>query len=324
MNQVYPFLMNTPYGSAGRRAGHRRVGRVHDPDRVHGEAQAGPEVRQRPRPDLLGREVLASTASSRSPTPNGPSSLLANLDSTDAADDTTVVFHLKVGQRPDLPADPLQPGRPDRRRGGLLARQAVTPDDDIVEGNAFAGQYDDHQLRLQQPDLVQGVRRTTRASARHAEDRRGQRQVLRRRVEPEARRRRRATSTSPSAACRPPTSRTCATNDKVKVVDGPGGEIRYIVFNFDTHAVRRQDRRGRPGEGPRRPPGGGRPDRPRRRSPSRSTRAPTRPLYSYVPDGPDRRHRAAQGRSTATATAARTPTRRRRRWRRPASPPRSR
>ena len=24
------------------------------------------------------------------------------------------------------------------------------------------------------------------------------------------------------------------TNDKVKVVDGPGGEIRYIVFNFDT------------------------------------------------------------------------------------------
>ncbi|MFM9597932.1 ABC transporter substrate-binding protein, partial [Streptomyces scabiei] len=23
-------------------------------------------------------------------------------------------------------------------------------------------------------------------------------------------------------------------NDAVKVVDGPGGEIRYIVFNFDT------------------------------------------------------------------------------------------
>ena len=42
---------------------------------------------------------------------------------------------------------------------------------------------------------------------------------------------------------------------------------------------------GRPGQGARRPPGGGRPRSTARRSPTRSTRAPTRPLYSFVPDG---------------------------------------
>ena len=74
-------------------------------------------------------------------------------------------------------------------------------------------------------------------------------------------------------------------NDDVKVVDGPGGELRYVVFNFDTHAVRRQ-----------RPP---RPTRPRLRPSARPSRrwstarrSPTQvykdtytPAYSFVPDG---------------------------------------
>ena len=40
-------------------------------------------------------------------------------------------------------------------------------------------------------------------------------------------------------------------------------------------ALRRQDARGRPGQGARRPPGRGRPDRPPGDRPTRSTRAPT-------------------------------------------------
>ena len=84
-------------------------------------------------------------------------------------------------------------------------------------------------------------------------------------------------------------------NDKVKVVDGPGGEIRYIVFNFDTHAVRRQDRRGRPGQGARRPPGRRRPGRPRARSPTQVYKGTYTPLYSYVPAGLTGATEVAQG-----------------------------
>ena len=76
-----------------------------------------------------------------------------------------------------------------------------------------------------------------------------------------------------------------ATNDKVKVVDGPGGEIRYIVFNFDTHAVRREDRRGR--RRPRRSPSARRwpTSSTARRSPKQVYKGTYTPLYSYVPDG---------------------------------------
>ena len=46
------------------------------------------------------------------------------------------------------------------------------------------------------------------------------------------------TSTSPTAASRRPTSRRCATSGKgVKVVDGAGTEIRYIVFNVKKKPV---------------------------------------------------------------------------------------
>ena len=61
--QVFPYPVNTPYGSAEVDARPRRVGRVHVAHRVHGHAQArGPDVRQRQRPDLVRREVLVRAA----------------------------------------------------------------------------------------------------------------------------------------------------------------------------------------------------------------------------------------------------------------------
>src|SRR3954464_4456798 len=74
MNQGFPFLLNTPYGSPdghpdtpppaeppvrppGRQAGHRLLGRFHVADRVHRQAQARAEVGQRARPHVVGREV---------------------------------------------------------------------------------------------------------------------------------------------------------------------------------------------------------------------------------------------------------------------------
>ena len=56
--------------------------------------------------------------------PNGPASLLGNLASTAAPDPTTVVFHLKAANDQTFAQVLVQPGRPDRRRAGLLGRQA--------------------------------------------------------------------------------------------------------------------------------------------------------------------------------------------------------
>ena len=52
--------------------------------------------------------------------PNGPSSLLGNLESVEVIDDLTVEFH-QGAQRPDLPYV-LQPGGPDRRCRGVPGR----------------------------------------------------------------------------------------------------------------------------------------------------------------------------------------------------------
>ena len=71
---------------------------------------------------------------------NGPSSLLYNLDSIDAPDDTTVVFHLKSENDQIFPQILSSPAGPivDEE---VFSADALTPDNDIVDGNAFAGQY---------------------------------------------------------------------------------------------------------------------------------------------------------------------------------------
>jgi len=72
--------------------------------------------------------------------PNGPSYLLSNLDSTDATNDTTVVFHLKNAN------DQVFPQVLSTSAGSIVDEQVfsadkVTPDKEIVKGEAFDGQY---------------------------------------------------------------------------------------------------------------------------------------------------------------------------------------
>ena len=224
-------------------------------------------------------------------------------------------------ERPGLPADPHELPR---RRSSTTRSSRPTrspPTTRSSTANAFAGpytitSYDFNNLISYKanPDY-QGL-------LARGEDRDGQRQVLRRRVEPQARRaggQHRRRVPQPLSATDIEDLRG---NDNVKVVDGPGGEIRYIVFNFNTHAVRRDDARGRPGQGARRPSGDRRPHRPRR-----DLRAGLQGhLHAAVllrSGGPHRRERGAQGASTATATARPTPTRPPSGSRRPASRRRS-
>ena len=95
MNQVYPFLMNTPPGSPDVK-----------PDIAESADFSSPTdftVKLKPGLKFVNGHDLTSSDVKFSfdrilkiNDPNGPASLLANLASTDAPDPTTVVFHLKV------------------------------------------------------------------------------------------------------------------------------------------------------------------------------------------------------------------------------------
>ena len=160
----------------------------------------------------------------------GPSVLLYNLDSTEAVDDTTVVFHLKTANDQVFPAILSSPAGPivDEE---VFAADALTSDDDIVAGNAFAGQYAITSYKFN--ELVQfsafagyqGVLGAPKASVvnlkYYADSSNLKLDVQQGNIDVATR--------SLSAT----DIEDLSADDKVQVITGPGGEIRYIVFNFN-------------------------------------------------------------------------------------------
>jgi len=230
MNQVYPFLLNSKYGTSDV-----------TPDIAETAEFTSPtEYTVTLKPDLKFANGHALTSSDVKfsfdrqvaiADPNGPSSLLANLDSVEAPDDTTVVFTLKNGNDQIWPQILSSPAAPivDEE---VFAADAVTPDDDIVAGNAFAGQYviDSYKVNelisyVPNPDYQGnlGAAENGGISAKYYADASNMKLDI---------------STGAIDAAFRSLSATdiadLATNDDVKIVDGPGGEIRYIVFNFNT------------------------------------------------------------------------------------------
>ncbi len=230
MNQVYPFLMNTPYGSPDVK-----------PDIAASASFTSPTeytVKLKPGLKFVNGHDLTSTdvkftfdRQQKINDPNGPASLLGNLASTDAVDPTTVVFHLKVpndqtfAQVLSSPAGPIVDHQ-------VFSADKVTPDNTIVKGHAFAGQYDittydfnnliaykanpDYKGLLGKPatDKV-NVKYYTDPSNLKLDVQKGSIDVAFRSLS--------ATDID-----------SLRSDKSVKVVDGPGGEIRYIVFNFNT------------------------------------------------------------------------------------------
>ncbi|MFC6355776.1 ABC transporter substrate-binding protein [Luethyella okanaganae] len=229
-NQVFPFLMNTPYGSPDV-----------EPDIAEsGRFTSDTEYTVKLKPGLTFANGHKLTSSDVKFTfdrqlaiadENGPSSLLYNLKSTEAVDDTTVVFHLKAANDqvfPQILSSP--PGSIVDEE--VFSADSVTSDDDIVAGNAFAGPYvitsydfnnligykanPDYQGLLGKPKTdVVNAKYYADASNLKLDVQEGNIDVAFRSLS--------ATDIEDLRG-----------NDKVKVVDGPGGEIRYIVFNFDT------------------------------------------------------------------------------------------
>ncbi|GIG27073.1 ABC transporter substrate-binding protein [Cellulomonas denverensis] len=235
MNQVYPFLMNTPYGSPDVEPDIAEKAEFTSPTEYTVTLKEGLTFANGN--DLTSSDVKftfdrqLSIFESGADGGNGPGSLLYNLDSVDAPDDTTVVFHLKTENDQVFPQILSSPAGPIVDED-VFSPDALTPDQDIVDGQAFAGPYTitdysqndlisyqanpDYQGLLGAPanDAVD-VQYFTDASNLKLDIQEGNIDVAFRSLS--------ATDIEDLRG-----------NDDVQVVDGPGGEIRYIVFNFDT------------------------------------------------------------------------------------------
>ena len=230
MNQVFPFLMNTPYGSPDVEPDIAESASFTSPTQY--TVKLKPGLKWANGHDLTSSDVKFTFDRQVSiAAENGPSSLLYNLASTDAPDDTTVVFNLKSENDQVFPQILSSPAGPivDEE---VFSATAVTPDQAIVDGKAFAGPYTitsydlnnlvsykanaDYQGMLGAPktDTI-NVKYYADSSNLKLDIQEGNIDVAFRSL-----------SATDIADLRG--------NDNVQVVDGPGGEIRYITFNFNT------------------------------------------------------------------------------------------
>src|SRR5215204_6363485 len=230
MNQVFPFLLNTPLGSPDV-----------EPDIAQSADFTSPtEYTVTLKPDLKGANGNDLTSSDVKFTfdrqlaiadENGPSSLLYNLDSVETPDDTTVVFNLKSENDQVFPQILSSPAGPIVDEDVFSATE-LTPDQDIVDGEAFYGPYNITSYDLNNlvsyeanPDYdgLLGPAKTETVNVKYyAEASNLKLDVQEGNIDVATRS---LTSTD---------IEDLRGNDDVKVVDGPGGEIRYIVFNFNT------------------------------------------------------------------------------------------
>jgi peptide/nickel transport system substrate-binding protein len=230
MNQVFPFLMNTPYGSPDVEPDIAESAEFTAPTQYtvtlrEGLTWAnGNELTSSDVKFSFDRQLAIADA-------NGPSSLLYNLASVDTPDELTVVFNLKeandqvFAQILSSPAGPIVDE-------DVFAADALTPDKEIVDGKAFAGpytiaSYDFNNLISfkANPDykgLLDKAKTATVNLKYFAESSNLKLAVQEGDVDVATR------SVSPTDIA------DLEKNKDVKVHKGPGGEIRYIVFNFNT------------------------------------------------------------------------------------------
>src|SRR5690554_685672 len=230
MNNVYPFIMNSQPGTADVEPDIAESAEFTEPTEYTVKLKSGLKFAN-------GNELTASDVKFSFDRQlaiadvNGPSTLLYNLDSTGVVDDTTVVFNLKAGNDQIWPQILSSPAGPivDEE---VFAADAVTPDDEIIDGNAFAGQYVissysfNELVQFKANEAYQGVLGepvTDTINLRYYADSSNLKLDVQEGNIDVATRSLSATDVEDLEG-----------DDGVTVNYGPGGEIRYIVFNFDT------------------------------------------------------------------------------------------
>ncbi|MGY1802886.1 ABC transporter substrate-binding protein [Blastococcus sp. SYSU D00922] len=230
MNQVFPFLMNTPLGSPDVEPDIAESAEFTSPTQY--TVTLKPDLKWANGNDLTSSDVKFTFDRQLAiADENGPSSLLYNLDSVETPDDTTVVFNLKSENDQVFPQILSSPAGPIVDEDVFSATE-LTPDDEIVDGNAFHGQYVITSYDLNNlvsyeayPDYqgILGEAKTDQVNVKYYADASNLKLDIQEGNIDVAFRSLSATDIEDLRG-----------NDEVKVVDGPGGEIRYIVFNFNT------------------------------------------------------------------------------------------
>ncbi|SFN51895.1 ABC transporter substrate-binding protein [Mycetocola miduiensis] len=230
MNQVFPFLMNTPYGSPDVEPDIAESAEFTTPTQYTVTLKKGltwangNELTSSDVKFSFDRQLAIADA-------NGPSALLYNLESVETPDELTAVFNLKqendqvFAQILSSPAGPIVDEE-------VFSADAVTPDKEIVDGKAFAGQYtiasyDFNNLVSYKanPDYqgLLGNAETATVNVKYFAESSNLKLAVQEGDIDVAHRSLSATDIADLEG-----------NDDVKVHKGPGGEIRYIVFNFNT------------------------------------------------------------------------------------------
>jgi peptide/nickel transport system substrate-binding protein len=230
MNQIYPFLMNSKYGTAEVTPDIATSAEFTSPNEYTVKLKSGLKYANG---DALDSSDVKFSFDRmvKINDPNGPASLLGNLDSVETPDATTVVFHLKNpndqtwAQVLSSPAGPIVDEK-------VFSADKVTPDQTIVDGKAFAGQYDIKSYKVNELiDYVPnkdyqgnlGAAQNSGVTVKYYADASNLKLDISKGNIDVA-----FPSLSPSDIS------DLRTNKNVKVADGPGGAIRYIVWNFNT------------------------------------------------------------------------------------------
>lgn len=230
MNQIYPFLLNSKPGSAEPQPDIATSASFTSPTEYTVKLKSGLKWANGDTLDSadvkfsFDRQVKIND-------PNGPASLLENLASVDAPDATTVVFHLKQGNDQTFPQVLTGPVGPivDHK---VFPADKVMNDEDIISKKAFAGPYTISSYQKNQlvsfkanPDYqgLLGKPATDTVNLKYYSDSNNLKLDVQQGNIDVAWRSLTATDVD-----------SLSKDSKVTVHKGPGGEIRYIVFNFDT------------------------------------------------------------------------------------------
>ena len=163
--------------------------------------------------------------------PNGPSSLLGTIESIETPDDQTVQFTLNRENDQTFPLVLAGPAGPIVDED-VFAADEITADQDIVDGEAFAGPFTIDSYSFNElisytanPDYQGplGAPKSQNIQMRYFADSNNMKLELEQDGIDVAWRSLSATDIEDLEG-----------NDELEVHQGPGGEIRYIVYNFDT------------------------------------------------------------------------------------------
>jgi len=228
-NQVFPFLMNTPSGSPDVKPDIATKGTFTDPTTytvtlkkglkfANGHKLTSSDVKF-----SFDREVKINN-------PSGPQSLLANMKSISTPNATTVVFHLDHADQtwPQVLSSPAGPIVDEQ----VFSPTALTSSAKIVSGNAFAGQYtitsykENDLIQYEKNDAYKGVlnaAKTDEITAQYFTKQTDLKLAVQK------------GDVDVAYRSLTPTDITSLSKKKnLNVTYGPGGEIRYVVFNFKT------------------------------------------------------------------------------------------